>query len=338
MSTATPDESQRPAGRRSGPDPAERAGRRPGPAERAGRAHAARAAEGAEADRVGDPTSSAAVGDPTSASALHDATALKPAAFFDLDRTLVAGSSGFSILIEMTRAGIVQKRQLMRDTFVSARFRLWGLDDATTDAVRTRVGSYVRGVEQQRLSDISAAVLDRVLPRIYPDVLSRAHAHQAKGEPVFLVTASSQEFADLLAEALDLDGAVGTRSEVIDGRYTGQPGGPFIYGEGKVAAMEQLAADHGLSLAASTAYSDSISDLPMLRAVGHPVAVNPDRALRAVARQHGWEVLAIDQLTRRVTAGTAVVGSLLLATAATRLLTVRHDTKVGSRRRSSFGK
>src|SRR6185312_980140 len=110
---------------------------------------------------------------------------------------------------------------------------------------------------------------------------------------------------------LELDGAVGTRSEVIDGRYTGQPGGPFIYGEGKVAAMEQLAADHGLSLGHSTAYSDSISDLPMLRAVGHPVAVNPDRALRAVAREQGWEVLAIDQLARRVTAGTAVVASVV---------------------------
>lgn len=307
VSTATPDESQRPGAAHA--------------------AHAARAAEGADAARVGAPKSGAG-----------EETALKPAAFFDLDRTLVAGSSGFSILIEMTRAGIVQKRQLMRDTFVSARFRLWGLDDATTDAVRTRVGGYVKGVEQQRLSDISAAVLDRVLPRIYPDVLSRAHAHQAAGEPVFLVTASSQEFADLIAEVLDLDGAVGTRSEVVDGRYTGQPGGPFIYGEGKVEAMEQLAAEHGLSLERSTAYSDSISDLPMLRAVGHPVAVNPDRALRAVAREHGWEVLAIDQLTRRVTAGTAVVASLVAVAAATRLLTVRNGSEMVSRRRSSFAK
>lgn len=309
VSTATPDESQRPGA--------------------ANAAHAARAAEGADAARVSDPASADGTG---------EASALKAAAFFDLDRTLVAGSSGFSILIEMTRAGIVQKRQLARDTFVSARFRLWGLDDATTDAVRTRVGGYVKGVEQQRLSDISAAVLDRVLPRIYPDVLSRAHAHQAKGEPVFLVTASSQEFADVIAEVLELDGAVGTRSEVIDGRYTGQPGGPFVYGEGKVEAMRQLAEDHGLSLERSTAYSDSISDLPMLRAVGHPVAVNPDRALRAVAREQSWEVLAIDQLARRVTAGTAVVASLVAAAAATRLLTARNGSEMVSRRRSSFAK
>ncbi len=263
------------------------------------------------------------------------AQATRPAAFFDLDRTLVSGSSGFSILIEMARVGIVSRRQLLRDSIVGARFRLWGLDDATTDAVRTRVGTYVKGVEQQRLSDISTAVLERVLPRIYPEVLDRAHAHQRRGEPVYLVTASSQEFADLLAEVLELDGAVGTRSEVIDGRYTGNAGGPFIYGEAKVHAMEEIAGEHGLSLTDSTAYSDSISDLPMLRAVGHPVAVNPDRALRRVAASEGWEVLSIDQLTRRVTAGTAAAAAVLLGAAAVRLLAARQAPAAASRRRSS---
>ncbi len=273
--------------------------------------------------------------DPAAAASAGTAQATQPAAFFDLDRTLVSGSSGFSILIEMTRAGIVSRRQLLRDAVVSARFRLWGLDDATTDAVRTRVGGYVRGVEQERLSDISTAVLERVLPRIYPEVLDRAHAHQRRGEPVYLVTASSQEFADLLAEVIELDGAVGTRSEIVDGRYTGNAGGPFIYGEAKVHAMEELAAEHGLSLDTSTAYSDSVSDLPMLRAVGHPVAVNPDRALRAVARREGWEVLSIDQLTRQVTAGTAAVVALLAVSAAVRLLTGRQAPELTSRRRSS---
>lgn len=252
-------------------------------------------------------------------------TATRPAAFFDLDRTLVSGSSGFSILIEMASVGIVSRRQLIRDSIVGARFRLWGLDDATTDAVRTRVGTYVAGVEEQRLSDISTAVLERVLPRVYPEVLDRAHAHQKRGEPVYLVTASSQEFADLLAEVLELDGAVGTRSEIVDGRYTGNPGGPFVYGEGKVEAMQELAEEHGLSLAESTAYSDSISDLPMLRAVGHPVAVNPDRALREVARREHWEVLSIDQLAKQVTAGTAAILVLLAGAAAVRLLTGRQD-------------
>ncbi|MEH3053732.1 MAG: HAD-IB family hydrolase [Patulibacter minatonensis] len=236
-------------------------------------------------------------------------TDLRAAAFFDLDRTLVSGSSGFSILIEMARAGIVTRRQLLRDTWVSARFRLWGLDDATTDAVRTRVGGYVKDVPSSDLEAISGAVLERVLPRVYPSVLARVHAHQQAGEPVYLVTASSQEFADLFAEVLDLDGAVGTRSEIIDGVYTGQPGGPFVYGEGKVEALADLAAEHGLALSASTAYSDSISDLPMLRAVGTPVAVNPDRALRRIAADEHWEVLAVDRLAHRLrTAGAAAAG------------------------------
>jgi HAD superfamily hydrolase (TIGR01490 family) len=240
-------------------------------------------------------------------------TQLRQAAFFDLDRTLVAGSSGFSILIEMARAGIVSRRSLLRDTWVSARFRLWGLDDATTDAVRTRVSGYVAGVETDRLEAISAAVLERVLPRVYPEVLERAREHQRRGEPVYLVTASSQEFADLLADVLELDGAVGTRSEIVDGRYTGKPGGPFIYGEGKVAAMLTMAEEEGLDLTGSAAYSDSISDLPMLRAVGRPIAVNPDRALREVAAKEGWEVLAVDQLAKRARLVTASTLGVVVA-------------------------
>ncbi|MDQ8045535.1 MAG: HAD family hydrolase [Solirubrobacteraceae bacterium] len=250
---------------------------------------------------------------------------VRSAAFFDLDRTLVSGSSGFQILIEMARAGIVSKRQLVRDTWVSARFRLWGLDDATTDAVRLRVSGYVTGVPTSDLEAISSAVMDRVLPRIYPEVLDRAHAHQRAGEPVYLVTASSQEFADRLAETLGFDGAVGTRSEVVDGHYTGKPGGPFIYGEGKVVAMEEIAVAAGVSLENSTAYSDSISDLPMLRAVGRPVAVNPDRALRAIAIREGWEVLSLDHLARRaslgVTAAVALLAGVTLVTAARRRAT-----------------
>jgi HAD superfamily hydrolase (TIGR01490 family) len=247
----------------------------------------------------------------------------RAAAFFDLDRTLVSGSSGASILVEMTRAGVLRRRQLLRESWVSIRFRLWGLDDDTTDVVLARIGGYIKDVPTSELAAVADAALARVLPRVYPDVLARARAHQSTGAPVYLVTASSQEFAEVLAHALDFDGAVGTESEIVDGRYTGRPGGLFVYGEGKVQALEQLASDHALDLAASAAYSDSISDVPMLRAVGHPVAVNPDRGLRRVAEQEGWEVLAVDRLGSRIRAAGAAAAGLAVATAAARALLPR---------------
>jgi HAD superfamily hydrolase (TIGR01490 family) len=235
----------------------------------------------------------------------------RPAAFFDLDRTLIAGSSGLSVLREMRRIGVISRSQLLRDAWVGIRFRLWGIDDATTEAVRIRVGGYITGIDEKRLARISAPVLQRVLPRVYPAVLARAHAHQDAGEPVYLVTASTQEFADLFARVFAFDGALGSRSEIVGGKYTGQPGGPFMFGEGKAEAMRELAEQDGLDLAASTAYSDAISDLPMLRAVGTQVAVNPEKSLREIADQEGWEVLAVDRLKRRAgLTGLGLVGVL----------------------------
>jgi phosphoserine phosphatase len=115
-----------------------------------------------------------------------------------------------------------------------------------------------------------------------------------------------------MAIVLTFDGAVGSVSEVVDGQYTGRPGGPFTYREGKAEAIRRLAAAEGIDLAASWAYSDSESDLPMLRAVGHPVAVNPDRELARVAREEGWDVLRLDRIGRQLKlAGAAAVAAAL---------------------------
>jgi phosphoserine phosphatase len=132
---------------------------------------------------------------------------------------------------------------------------------------------------------------------------------------VYIVTAASQEMAALLAHVLGFDGGIGSRSEIVDGVYTGRPGGPFTYREGKAQAIRELAEREGIDLAASWAYSDSESDLPMLRAVGHPVAVNPDGPLARVARAEGWEVMRFDRLGRRLrvagaAAAAAAVGGL----------------------------
>ena len=150
------------------------------------------------------------------------------------------------------------------------------------------------------LARLSPEVLTGILPLLYREVLAEAYAHQDAGRPVFIVTAASQELAEVLAHVLVLDGGVGMRSEVRDGVYTGRSAGPFTYREGKADAIRQLAVERGLDLSESYAYSDSESDLPMLRAVGHPVAVNPDSTLERVAREQGWRIMRFDKLGRRL--------------------------------------
>ena len=159
------------------------------------------------------------------------------------------------------------------------------------------------------LQRLAPDVLAGVLPRLYPRMLAIAYEHQDAGRPIFICTAASQEMAELMAIVLTFDGAVGSVSEVVDGHYTGRAGGPFTYREGKAEAIRELAAREGIDLAASWGYSDSESDLPMLRAVGHPVAVNPDTELARVAREQGWEVMRFDRLGRRLRVGAAALGA-----------------------------
>jgi HAD superfamily hydrolase (TIGR01490 family) len=141
-------------------------------------------------------------------------------------------------------------------------------------------------------------------------MLELAYRHQDEGRRVFIVTAASGELADTLAHVLALDGGIGSQfSEVQDGVYTGRPAGYFVYGAEKARAVEDLATREAIDLASSYAYSDSESDLPMLRVVGHPVAVNPDRALAAVARAEGWEILRFDRLRRRLQALVGLLGA-----------------------------
>jgi len=243
------------------------------------------------------------------------------AAFFDLDKTLMAGSSGIFFARAAYESGMISRRRLARDAYENFRFRLLGSTDDRADDVRKRVGEMIAGVRVRDLERLSPRVLAGVLPRLYPEMLERAYAHQDAGMPVYILTAASQEMADLLARVLAFDGGIGSRSEVIDGRYTGRPAGPFNYREGKVLAMQEVAGRDGVDLDASCAYSDSESDLPMLRAVGHAVVVNPDMALRRIALQEGWEILELDQLARRLkllAVGGAVVAVAALAPAPAR--------------------
>ena len=235
----------------------------------------------------------------------------RAAAFFDLDKTLMAGSSGIFFARAAYESGMISRGRLVRDVYENVRFRLLGSTDDRADVVRERVAEMIAGVRVRDLERLSPRVLAGVLPRLYPEMLERAYTHQDEGVPVYILTAASQEMADLLARVLAFDGGLGTRSEVVDGRYTGRPAGPFNYREGKVLAMRELAEREAIALDASFAYSDSESDLPMLRVVRHAVVVNPDAVLRRIAREEGWEVIELDRLGRRLkmlallTAGTA---------------------------------
>jgi HAD superfamily hydrolase (TIGR01490 family) len=237
------------------------------------------------------------------------------AAFFDLDRTLMAGSSGLHWARAAHRSGLLPRRQLWADAWANAMFRLQGSTDDATEKVRDRVGAWIEGRRVVDLDRLSPLVLSGVLPRLYPQMLEVAYRHQDSGVPVFICTAATQGTADMLAHVLGFDGAAGSRLEARDGVYTGGFDGPFCYREGKPARMRELAAARGLDLGSSWAYSDSISDLPMLRAVGHPVAVNPDRELALIARANGWDVVRFDTLGRRLKVAAAVTAAAAAATA-----------------------
>jgi HAD superfamily hydrolase (TIGR01490 family) len=259
-----------------------------------------------------------------------DGRPARAAAFFDLDRTLMEGSSAFQFGRAAYKAGLLSRRQLLSDAWANVRFRLHGSTDEGTRALRDRISGSLAGTRVRDLERLGADVLVRILPRIYPQVLALAYEHQDAGRPVYIATAASNELADVLARVLALDGGIGSQfSEVREGVFTGQPTGLFIYGAGKAQAIVQLAGREGIDLSKSWAYSDSVSDLPMLRAVGHPVAVNPDPELAQVAREEGWEVLRFDRLGRRLKAAAALAGAAVAGGAGSAAIAVR-------RRRRTF--
>ena len=240
------------------------------------------------------------------------ATDPSAAAFFDLDRTLMEGSSAFQFGRAAYKAGLLGRRQLLADAWANLRFRLRGASDQDTQALRDRISRSLQGTRVRDLERLGADVLAGVLPRIYPQMLALAHQHQDAGRSVYIVTAASRELAEILARVLALDGAIGSQfSEVRDGVFTGRPTGLFIYGTEKALAIEQLARRRKIDLASSYAYSDSASDLPMLRVVGKPVVVNPDKELARIARAEGWDVLRFERLGRRLKAAGGLAGAAL---------------------------
>ncbi len=234
--------------------------------------------------------------------------ATRAAAFFDLDKTLMAGSSGMPFARVAMRHGIVSRRQLAGWGFEHLRYRLRGTTDERTTDVLRQARDLISGLAARDLERMNPEVMASVLPRIYPQMLDEVHAHQDAGRATFIVSAAGNGVVEPLALVLGMDGGIGTRYEVDpDGTFTGRFDGPFVYGPGKVEAMRVFAADHGIDLAESYAYSDSISDLPMLEAVGHPVVVNPDPGLAAIAKREGWQTMRFERLGRRLAIGAAAL-------------------------------
>jgi HAD superfamily hydrolase (TIGR01490 family) len=250
-------------------------------------------------------------------------------AFFDLDKTLMAGSSGMHFGRAAFRSGLVGRRQLLIWGAEQLRFRLRGTTDERAVRLLEEVKELLAGVPERDIERMVPQLLAGVLPRIYPQMLDEVHAHQDAGRPTFIVSAAGDGLVALLGDVLGMDGGIGTRYAVDDdGLLTGELDGPFMYGEGKVEAVRRFAAEHDIYLEASWAYSDSVSDLPMLRAVGIPVAVNPDEELARVAREEGWRVMRFERLGRRL----AIAGATLTAAALGGL-----GSAIASRRRSSRG-
>ena len=236
----------------------------------------------------------------------------RAAAFFDLDRTLMAGSSGMAWVRASYDAKLISRGQMMRWARDGLVFRLRGSTDATTRQAMDQISDVLKGTTARELQRLGPQVLAGVLPRIYPEMLDEVHAHQDAGRPTFIVSAAGNELVEQVARVLGMEGGIGTRYELdSDSRFTGRLDGPFMYGDGKLDGMRGFAESHDIDLAESWAYSDSASDLPMLRAVGNAVVVNPDAPLLEVARVEGWRVMRFENLGRRL----AVAGATLTAAA-----------------------
>jgi HAD superfamily hydrolase (TIGR01490 family) len=238
------------------------------------------------------------------------------AAFFDLDRTLISGSSVFVFARSAWQSGLVPTRDLLDDARNAVGFRFAGASNEKTAAVRERILGAIAGASVADLRALGEDVIPRLLKDVRLEARGLIDLHHDAGRDTYIVSASPIEIVDDLAAAMGMTGGIGTVAETVDGVYTGRLAEPFCYGEGKAQAIEQLAEQKGYDLRLSYAYSDSAGDLPFLERVGHPVAVNPDRALEALAYHRGWPVVVFSRKAKQVIkTTTAIAGAIALSTA-----------------------
>jgi HAD superfamily hydrolase (TIGR01490 family) len=213
------------------------------------------------------------------------------AAFFDLDKTIIAGSSALAFSRPFRRQGLITRRAVLRSGYAQLLIMLSGADAATMDALRRRITALCAGWEVAQIRAIVAETLHEIVePLVYAEATELIAEHRAAGDEVVVLSASGLEVVEPIAALVGADRCLATRMTVRGGRYTGEIE-LYLYGEQKAQAARDIAVARGYRLEDCRAYSDSITDLPLLEAVGHPTAVNPDRALRRVAEERGWPIL-----------------------------------------------
>jgi HAD superfamily hydrolase (TIGR01490 family) len=239
---------------------------------------------------------------------------LTAAAFFDVDNTLVQGSS----LLHFGRGLAARKyftyRDVLRFVYAQAKFQLLGENSDDVAAGRSKALAFIEGRSTAELTALGEEIYDEIIAdKIFAGTRELAQMHLDAGQQVWLVTATPYELAVTIARRLGLTGALGTVAESVDGVFTGRLVGEILHGSGKAHAVRSLAIREGLNLKRCTAYSDSYNDVPLLSIVGTAVAINPDARLRALARERGWEIR--DFRTARKAARIGVSSALALGAA-----------------------
>ncbi|MDO4792272.1 MAG: HAD family hydrolase [Buchananella hordeovulneris] len=237
------------------------------------------------------------------------------AAFFDLDKTIISTSSSFALTRPLLDSGLLTNLTVIKAVMAQLQYALVGANHEQHERMKEQLTSLVRGWDAGQLRTVVEDAYDRYLkPIVYAEALDQIGLHRAAGHDVVIISAGAQAFVEPVAQRLGADYTLATVLTEEDGRYTGEIE-RYVYGEAKAQAIRDMAAERGYDLSRCYAYSDSITDVPMLAAVGNPFAVNPDRALRNEALERSWRILTFAkpvQLPNRSTISIGVAASLLL--------------------------
>ncbi|MGZ4103912.1 MAG: HAD family hydrolase [Actinomycetota bacterium] len=214
------------------------------------------------------------------------------AAFFDLDKTVIARSSTLAFGRPLMREGLISRSLIVKALYAQLVYHLMGADEAKMEKMRVALLEITKGWEKQKIEALVRETLTDIIdPVIYDEALQLIAEHRAAGRRVYIVSSSGEELVRPLAQHLGVPHFIATRAKVdADGLYTGELDF-YCYGENKAVAIREHAHRYGIDLSASYAYSDSATDLPMLEAVGHPHVVNPDKELREIATEREWPIL-----------------------------------------------